>query len=133
VPLCAALAAFLHAYAAGLGRLGIEVISVSAPFTEAGWPRWSAWALVAGAPAVFEEVGFRGLVQGRLAETLGARGALAVQAALFAFLHLTPAIFPSHFLVGLALGWLRVATGSLWPGMAVHAALNGLVLLGEGC
>jgi membrane protease YdiL (CAAX protease family) len=132
IPLFAALATMLHLYVAALAGLGFEVPSLSAVFSDAGWPRWSVFVLGAVVPGVVEEIGLRGFVQTRLGESLGARGALFAQAALFAFLHLLPASFPSHFLLGLGLGWLRLVTGSLYPGMAVHAALNALAFLREG-
>jgi membrane protease YdiL (CAAX protease family) len=37
-------------------------------------------------------------------------------------------IFPSHFFIGLVLGLLRRWTGSLYPGIAVHAAWNARVI-----
>lgn len=45
---------------------------------------------------------------------------------------MSPAVLPSHFLMGLALGWLRLRTASLVPSMLVHAAWNLTVLLQEG-
>jgi membrane protease YdiL (CAAX protease family) len=33
-------------------------------------------------------------------------------------------IFPTHFAMGLIFGWLRMRTGSLLPGMLLHAAWN---------
>jgi membrane protease YdiL (CAAX protease family) len=32
---------------------------------------------------------------------------------------------PPLVTLGLALGYLRVRTGSLWPGIVLHAAFNG--------
>jgi uncharacterized protein len=106
--------------------------SYLAPFREHDWPPWSAVLLIVVHPAVFEEIAFRGFLQERLGALMGARDALLLQAAWFAFLHLSPAVFPSHFVMGLCLGWLRLRTGSLVPGMLVHAAWNLTVLVQEG-
>ncbi len=114
-----------------LKSLGAPAISYLEDFREAGWPLWSAFLLTSLMPGIFEEVAFRGFVQGRLARLLGAREALLLSAGLFAVAHLSPAVFPSHFLMGLALGAIRHRTGSLYPGMAAHALWNALVLVEE--
>ena len=101
------------------------------PYREQGWPLWSAVAMIIAYPAVFEELAFRGYLQGRLERAMSARDALILQAALFSILHLSPLVLPSHFFIGLALGLLRNRTGSLWPGMALHAAWNTWVLVPE--
>jgi membrane protease YdiL (CAAX protease family) len=67
----------------------------------------------------------------RLDTLLTPTEALLVQAALFALLHLGIAIFPSHFVIGLILGAVRRRARSLYPGMAVHAGWNALVLAAE--
>ncbi|HZN39338.1 MAG TPA: type II CAAX endopeptidase family protein [Planctomycetota bacterium] len=131
--------------ALGLGAIGVvveawfyagkwffEVLVVLEPFRTHGWPAWSAVVLVVVCPAVFEELAFRGFVLERLEPLIGRRDALLLQATLFAILHLSPVILPSHFWMGLVLGALRVRTGSLVPGMCVHGAWNLYALIGEG-
>lgn len=115
-----------------LAAMLFEPWSYLTPFREHGWPPWSAVLLIVVHPAVFEELAFRGFLQERLGALMGTRDALLLQAAWFAFLHLTPIVFPSHFLMGLCFGWLRLRTGSLVPGMLVHAAWNLTVLAQEG-
>jgi membrane protease YdiL (CAAX protease family) len=39
-------------------------------------------------------------------------------------LHLAIPSFPHLFVMGVALGWLRVHTGSLYPGMLLHFCHN---------
>ncbi len=79
-------------------------------------------ALVVIAP-VAEELTFRGLCFA----TMG-RYALPGSAALFALAHGLPVLLAPIFVAGLALGWLRARTGSLYPGLAVHMLLNGIAL-----
>jgi len=67
----------------------------------------------------------------RLDRLLTARESLLVQAALFSLLHLGVVIFPSHFVIGLVLGVLRRRTRSLYPGMAVHASWNAIIVFAE--
>ncbi len=109
-----------------------DTIEMLQPFRDHGWPAWSAVVLIVVCPAVFEEIAFRGFLLERLTPLLGRRDALLLQGALFAILHMSPVVFPSHFVIGLALGWLRLRTGSLLPCMLVHGAWNLTVLLQEG-
>lgn len=50
---------------------------------------------------------------------------------MFSILHLSPIIFPSHFLMGLALGFLRMRSKSLYPGMLLHGGWNAWVVSQE--
>jgi membrane protease YdiL (CAAX protease family) len=81
-------------------------------------------ALVVIAPLA-EELTFRGLCFA----TMG-RYSLPGSAALFALAHGLPVLLAPIFVAGLALGWLRARTGSLYPGLAVHMLLNAIALAG---
>jgi membrane protease YdiL (CAAX protease family) len=88
-------------------------------------------ATIALAPALFEEILFRGIVLPSLLRSVGTYGAIAVSALLFGIIHLdflTPgATFyrvPFAFVVGLGLGLLRIRSGSLLPPFLAHALLN---------
>jgi membrane protease YdiL (CAAX protease family) len=111
-----------------LGALGIPFHDPSRTYVEAGWPRWAPFVFISILPGIFEEIAFRGYVMARLDELLSPAETLVVQAALFSFAHLGVTIFPSHFGIGLLLGLIRRRTGSLYPGMAVHASWNGLIV-----
>lgn len=128
VPVFLGLLAFFVAYFAVFEWLGFRTISYLAPFQEHGWPLSAAFALVSVAPGIFEELAFRGQIMHRLERVLKPNDALIVQAAMFSVLHMHPTIFVSHFVFGLALGWLRRYSRSLYPGMFVHMAWNALVL-----
>lgn len=80
--------------------------------------------------AVPEELLFRGAVQGLLSRRLKPWVAIPIQALLFAAVHGMLAKLLPVFMIGCVLGWLRWRTGSVLPGMLVHAAHNGLLLLG---
>jgi membrane protease YdiL (CAAX protease family) len=122
---------FLTAYFWVMARIGATMGSYSADFVAHGWPLWTAFLVVSVIPAVFEELAFRGFIQQRLGELMGPREAIAVQGALFSVLHMSPIIFPSHFVFGVVLGGLRRSTGSLYPGMVIHGLWNAWVLLQE--
>jgi membrane protease YdiL (CAAX protease family) len=116
---------------AGLGTVfyllegtGIPFERVTDEIQRHDYGLWQLLALFALAPAVFEEVAFRGIIFERLRRVLGEREGWLVQAAFFSVLHLSPVIFLTHFAMGLILGWLRIRARSLLPCMILHASWN---------
>lgn len=90
-------------------------------------------AAIAFAPAICEEIVFRGTALPALVPRLGAWGAALGSAALFGLIHVDAAgagasfyRVPFAFVVGLGLAGLRIRTGSLWSTIAAHATLNGI-------
>ena len=114
-----------------LEHLGVPIYTATALFTANDWPLWSIFLLISLAPAVLEELAFRGVIQSSLERMLNARDAWLIQAALFSVLHLHPLMFPSHFLMGLCFGYMRRRSRSIYPGMVLHACWNALVVLQE--
>lgn len=84
---------------------------------------------VAIAPIV-EEFVFRGLIQRHLEKRYGVAAGIAGAAALFAFIHLLPWVFPLHFFLGVAFGFAVYATRSIWSGVLLHAANNSAAMIG---
>lgn len=123
--------AALSAYFWGMERAGVPIIPESTSFTSAEWPLWSMFVVISLMPAVFEELAFRGVIQSSLERALNARDAWLIQAALFSVAHLSPLVFPSHFVIGLCFGYLRRCTRSIYPGMVAHGSWNALVLFRE--
>lgn len=119
------------AYFELLAHLGVPIAKATGTLQRAGWPLWAVLLLVSVAPGVFEELAFRGVIQSSLERMLNARDAWLIQAALFSVLHLSPLIFPSHFLMGLCFGYMRKRSRSIYPGMLLHACWNALVVVGE--
>lgn len=93
-----------------------------------GWVVFSGLALAVWTP-IAEEVFFRGFILRGLANRWSLATALVVSAAVFAALHLAPALLLPVFVTGLLLGYLYHRTGSLWPCIAVHAAQNLVAVL----
>jgi uncharacterized protein len=131
VGLVIACFAVITGYFMLIQRMDIPTVHLAVPYQQAGWNVATMFLLVSLMPAVFEELAFRGVIQSALENIFNAREACIIQAALFSVLHLLPMIFPSHFLMGLCFGILRLRSKSLYPGMAVHATWNALVLLEE--
>ncbi|MBX0329513.1 CPBP family intramembrane metalloprotease [Oscillochloris sp. ZM17-4] len=97
--------------------------------------------LINAIPALGEELGWRGYLLPQLLP-LGQWPALLISGAIWGLWH-APVIllgynYPQHPQLGVLLmvgfcmiwgvifGWLRLATGSVWPAMLAHAALNGI-------
>jgi membrane protease YdiL (CAAX protease family) len=114
-----------------LEHTGIPFERITEEMERHDYALWQLLALYSLAPAVLEEIAFRGIIFDRLSRVLGEREGWLVQAALFSVLHLSPVIFPTHFAMGLIFGWLRVRTRSLIPGMILHAAWNAANILLE--
>ena len=78
---------------------------------------------------ISEEVLFRGFVLRGLLGRIGAGPAIVSTALVFSALHFDPGTIIPIFFTGLALGWLNVKAGSLWPCIAAHAGQNAIALL----
>jgi membrane protease YdiL (CAAX protease family) len=114
-----------------LEKTGIPFERITDQMQRHDYGLWQLLALYSLAPAFFEEIAFRGVIFDRLRRVLGDREGSLVQAAFFSILHLSPVIFPTHFAMGLILGWLRMRTGSLLPGMILHASWNAVNIVLE--
>ena len=84
---------------------------------------------VAFAPAVAEELLFRGLLQPALVKRLGPALGIGLASLIFGAIHVDPPQATGAALIGLVLGYVTYRSGSLWPAMAAHAANNGLSVL----
>jgi membrane protease YdiL (CAAX protease family) len=89
---------------------------------------------VVGAP-IFEELFFRGLVQGTFTDRWGFASGVVVQALLFGLVHLNPengwgnvGTFVIITSVGIGLGIIRRYSGRLPPAMFTHAVYNAIIV-----
>lgn len=114
-----------------LRLLGGHEIKYCDTFVNEGYGYGWAILMICVQPGVFEELGFRGVIQSSFLDILRPIEALVVTACMFAILHLSIHSLPHLLILGLALGWLRMKTGSLYPGMVLHFSHNFLVILAE--
>lgn len=89
----------------------------------AGVPR--TWALQAFAASIIllaigEELAFRGQILSGFRGRFGPRPAVVLTACLYGLYFMNAFWFLPAFAVGIALGYLRLATGTTLPGMVVH-------------
>jgi membrane protease YdiL (CAAX protease family) len=104
---------------------------VTAGYNVTGLPIWVAWlmvimaALVAG---ICEETGYRGYMQVPIEGRHGSVRAIALVSTVFLAVHLpqvwAPPLLFHLFAVGVLLGTLAYASGSLIPGMIAHFGLD---------
>ena len=73
--------------------------------------------------AVVEELTLRGYVMGNLRK-YGDKFAILASAVVFALMHGNMVQAPFALIAGFALGYLSVKTGTIWTGIAIHAANN---------
>ena len=107
--------------------LQVEAI---ARLLDLGWGgRTVVLLTVALAPAVFEELAFRGLLQPVLTAAWGTTLGILSTGLLFALFHMSPAQSVAQFALGCVLGWMRWRTGSLWPSVFCHARNNAITIV----
>jgi len=92
-----------------------------------GWG-WTFF-VIALCPALFEEVAFRGAVQGRFSALLGRNQGILLTGTAFGLCHGITTALPLHIGLGVWLCWLRERSASLLPGILAHAIYNGLIVL----
>ncbi len=108
----------------GLENIKRELLSI---------PLWLILITGAIAPGLAEEFFFRGFVLSAFQTKLSGRRSVIASAILFGVFHIVSGsvlslerFLPSTIL-GLAIGTVAWRTGSLWPGMILHAVHNALV------
>jgi uncharacterized protein len=84
-------------------------------------PRFISIVVIA---PVAEEMLFRGLIFREFARRYSVPHAIVGSAALFAAFHLNPWQAVVAFPIGVVAAWLVLRTGSIVPGIVLHAALN---------
>lgn len=89
-----------------------------------------AWAipfviLIALLPGFIEEIMFRGYIQTRFLKRWSPVATIALSSFLFALVHLSPPTVALAFIMGIWLGYIAWRCGSIGPGIACHAFVNG--------
>jgi len=106
------------------GRLKADFLAV---------PFWVVLLTGAVAPAIAEEFFFRGFVLSAFRSKLSAFRSVLFTSLLFGLFHviagsvLSIEKFLPTIILGMAIGYVAVRTGSLFPGILLHALHNGLV------
>ncbi len=93
-------------------------------------PLWQILVTMALVPAIFEEFCFRGFLFQAFRARLSGAWTVVVSAAIFGIFHelVLPGRLLSSTFIGLVLGWIRLRTGSIVPGILLHTLHNSLLL-----
>jgi sodium transport system permease protein len=95
-------------------------------------PLWQVFSVVCLAPAICEELAFRGFILSGLRRMGHMWGAIVISALFFGLAHGILQQSIGATVIGIVIGYVAVKTGSLLPGMVYHAVHNGLsVMLGR--
>lgn len=90
-------------------------------------PRWQLLLMVAVLPPVCEELLCRGFLFSSFRARFGDMGAVLLSAALFGVLHLDLGRIPATALAGLALGFVRLRTGTVFASILFHMTYNAVL------
>jgi sodium transport system permease protein len=95
-----------------------------AAMTTGDVPLWLTLLAFAAAPALCEEIAFRGFLLSGFRRSGRHALAIVLSSLLFGIMHLIPQQVFNAALVGLVLGYVAVRTESLLPGIAFHFCYN---------
>lgn len=76
-----------------------------------------------------EEVFFRGFMLSGLVKRFGTAKALLISSIVFGVFHIDPGAIVPTFVLGLALGWVYLKIGSIWPAIFGHGLHNTIAVL----
>jgi sodium transport system permease protein len=103
---------------------------IDAMFTAA--PLWQALLVICLAPAICEELAFRGFILSGLRRIGHKWGAIVLTSVFFGLAHGILQQSLGAAVIGVVIGYVAVKSGSLLPGMLYHGIHNGLsVLIGR--
>jgi membrane protease YdiL (CAAX protease family) len=120
--------AFAFQYIGALWAIAIESIGGSPVGSNIRMPTTRpelilACVTVGVLPGICEELLFRGAIMGAW-ERRGTKYALAMSSVLFAITHGSFAGLPTHLLLGFAIGYVAIASGSIYVAMTYHSVYN---------
>jgi membrane protease YdiL (CAAX protease family) len=108
---------------------GLALGPLMAEAAAAPWQSLPLWVVIVGVAPVCEELVFRGLVWSALDRSVGPVGVIWWSALVFAAYHIDPLQSLAALPMGLVLGGLRWASGSIGPSIVLHVVHNGLSVL----
>ncbi len=96
----------------------------SADIVPAGMPAWQLYLYIAILPAVCEEVAFRGMLLSGLRNRFRPAVLIVLVGLIFGVFHITLFRIAPTALLGMILTGIAIVTGSIFPGMLMHAGNN---------
>ncbi len=101
-------------------------------FIPAGMPMWQLYLYVAVLPAICEEIAFRGMLLNGLRRRLRPAALMVSVGIIFGLFHMTLFRIAPTALLGMILTGIALMTGSIFPGMLMHAGNNAFGLWAGG-
>jgi sodium transport system permease protein len=140
IPAAIALAAMLHPGMMVVSQLVQQLYPISPDIQSqlkplglilSDAPLWQVILLIGLAPAVCEELAFRGVILSGLRRIGHKWTAIVLTAAFFGAVHVVLQQSIGAFVVGVVLGYIAVKTGSVLPAVAYHFTHNALSVLSQ--
>ncbi|WP_207431915.1 CPBP family intramembrane glutamic endopeptidase [Sabulibacter ruber] len=100
--------------------------SLTSLFADWVQPTFVSFVSMAVAPAILEELLFRGVILEGMLQEYSPRKAIIWSAVLFGVVHLNPWQAFGAIIIGLLIGWLYYKTRSVLPGILLHFVNNSL-------
>ena len=111
-----------------ISGFGLELSSPDLPLPQGPLGITVSFFRVVVVAAMVEELCFRGVVMGNL-RRYGDFFAVSMASLVFALMHCNLIQAPFALIVGFALGYLSIHTGTLWTGILIHAVNNTVSLV----
>ena len=125
----------LAAYLVSFLQIGLEYVGIGITMPEYEIPKTVPGLVfyflsLAVAPAFVEEIICRGIIMQNL-RRFGDIFALVISSIIFGILHMNLVQAPYAFVMGLAIGYFVMRTGSLWVGVIIHFINNSVASVFE--
>lgn len=128
----ALLALGVHFFAAFLNHaLNLPELRYYYLYQDSAFPLFFTFLSIAVFPAIFEELGFRGVLFNHLSKITTRSSVIIVTGALFAIMHLSTISLFWLLPIGIVYGWLRGKYDTLWYGIIGHFAYNSFIVILE--
>ena len=101
-------------------------------FIPTGMPMWQLYLYIAVLPAICEEIAFRGMLLNGLRRRLRPAALMVSVGIIFGLFHMTLFRIAPTALLGMILTGIALMTGSIFPGMLMHAGNNAFGLWAGG-
>ena len=111
-----------------ISGFGLELSSPDIPMPQGPLGLMASFFRVVVVAAMAEELCFRGVVMNSL-RRYGDFFAVSMASLVFALMHCNLIQAPFALIVGFALGYLSILTGTLWTGILIHAVNNTVSLV----
>lgn len=111
-----------------VGAFGVELSSPDIPMPQGVFGVIVSFFRVVVLAAFIEEIAFRGYIMQNLRK-FGDGFAIAMAALVFGLMHCNLIQAPFALIVGFALGYLSIKTGTLWTAVIIHGLNNSISLI----